>query len=139
MLTALAMTAAATADTQVLIQDGFGDGDRDNDLVLDGAATNPAEIGVPWYLARGTSDVLLGVVNDIGGIGGGSALDVLTMTTSGRPIAATFDPVTLANDGDRIRVRLVVRATESPIDVTDGGTFPDANGDRRFRFGLFST
>lgn len=139
LLALAAIAGGATADTTVIVQDGFGDGDRDNDLILDGAATNPSDVGVPWYLVRGDSDVVPSVADDAGGIGMGSALDVLTMTTSSRAFAASFDPVTLEQDGDRLRVRVFVRATEMPVDPTDGGLFPTANGDRRFRFGLYSS
>jgi hypothetical protein len=139
LLIAAACTAVAGADTEVVLQDGFGDGDRDNDMILDGAATDPSDVGVPWYLVRGNSNVVATVADDVGGIGFGSAIDVTTMTTSSRAFAARFDPVTLEQDGDRIRVRIFVRATETPIDPTDGGAFPTANGDRRFRFGLYSS
>ena len=138
LLLAAACTGLASADTEVILQDGFGDGDRDNDMILDGAATNPSDVGVPWYLVRGASDVAVSVADDVGGIGFGSAIDVVSMTTSTRAFGATFDPVTLEQDGDRLRVRLFVRMTESPVDPTDGGAFPTANGDRRFRFGLYN-
>ncbi|USN98677.1 MAG: hypothetical protein H6810_10995 [Phycisphaeraceae bacterium] len=138
LLAAMLIGATAAADTTVLIQDGFGDGDRDNDLILDGAATNPSDVGVPWYLARGATDVVVSVANDTGGINQGSALDVTEMTSFTRAFAAKFDPVTL-NDGDRVRMRVVVRATENPVDPTDGGAFPTADSDRRFRFGFYSS
>jgi hypothetical protein len=140
VLVAASTLAASATFGQVteLIVDGFGDGDRNNDGIADGPVTNASDVGAAWYLARADSNVSVGVANDVGGINQGGALDVLTMTDSTRAVAAKFDPTTL-NDGDRIRAVITVRASENPIDVTDGGAFPDANSDRRFRFGLYSS
>ena len=52
LLAAAALTAGAAADTEVIVQDGFGDGDRDNDLILDGAATNPSDVAPSAAVSR---------------------------------------------------------------------------------------
>lgn len=130
--------SAASAQVATLIDDGFGDGDRDNDAVLDGPVSDASDAGVPWYLGRGTSDIVVAVADDPAGIGSGGALDVLTSTTSTRPFIASFAPITLMEDGDSISMTFDVRVTESPIDGTDGGSL-SGDGDRRFRFGLFNS
>ena len=132
------LAASAAAQTQVLISDGFGDGDRDNDSVSDGFASDAGDTGSAWYLARGTGDLTVTVDDDSSGIGNGSALGVVSASIFTRPLAATFAPVTL-EDGDRLNFRLTVRMTESPIDPTDGGLFPGVDTDRRFRFGVYNT
>ncbi|MEO1128075.1 MAG: hypothetical protein AAFX05_00035 [Planctomycetota bacterium] len=130
---------AGAAHAQVLVEDGFGDADRDNDAITDGAlVTDALDVGVPWYLGRGTSDVIVGTADDTAGIGSDNAIDILSMTTSTRGLLGSFTPVTLA-DGDIIAFSFDVRITESPIDATDGGTFPTADLDRRFRFGLYNS
>ncbi|MEM1330137.1 MAG: GC-type dockerin domain-anchored protein [Planctomycetota bacterium] len=126
---------SGAASAQVLIDDGFGDGDRDNDALADGFASDPSDIGAAWYLARGTSSVAA-TVADQGG--SNSAFDMVSMTSSTRPVVASFPSTTLVNDGDRISMKLDVRLTESPIDPTDGGMVTGDN-DRRFRFGLYNS
>lgn len=49
------MLAAGTATAQVSVTDGFGDGDRDNDGTLDGAATDAGDTGIEWYSVGGAT------------------------------------------------------------------------------------
>ncbi|MEM7755753.1 MAG: hypothetical protein AAF297_08980, partial [Planctomycetota bacterium] len=135
-IAALIGVAGAAAQPVTLLSDGFGDGDRDNDAVLDGVATDPSDVGVPWYYARFTSDADVSVVDDSSGIGFGSAFDVLTSTTFTRPFAAQFAPTELM-DGDSIRFSFDVRISETPIDPLAGDP-PAGDNDRRFRFGLYN-
>ncbi|MEL6795420.1 MAG: GC-type dockerin domain-anchored protein [Planctomycetota bacterium] len=122
------------AQPQILVNDGFGDGDRDNDGIAEGPVTDGLDIGQAWYLARGTSSVTASVADDSGGIDSGNALDVISDSASNRVFISTFNPTTLS-DGERIIMRLDVRITESPIDPVDSSGA--GNGDRRFRFGLY--
>ena len=131
-----ALVSAGTASGQILVSDGFGDGDRDNDGVADGPVTDAGDVGQAWYLARGTSSITIGVADDSAGIGTGNAFDLSMMDTSStRIVASTFASTTL-NDGDRILMRLDARITESPIDPV--ATDLSGNGDRRFRMGLYN-
>ncbi|MEO0631151.1 MAG: hypothetical protein AAFY46_10560, partial [Planctomycetota bacterium] len=135
MIAACGLIAGIThAQPQILVADGFGDGDRDNDGIAEGPVTNALDVGQAWYLARGTSDVTISVADDSSGIGDGNAFDLLSDTAGNRPLISTFPLTTLA-DGDRILLRLDVRITENPIDAVDSGG--SGNGDRRFRFGLY--
>ncbi|MEM9082660.1 MAG: hypothetical protein AAGB34_03615 [Planctomycetota bacterium] len=129
----------AFGQTQVLVEDGFGDGDRDNDGTLEGINADSSDVGVPWYFFDGFLDTTASIADDTVGIGNGNALDVTMMIDSPRGFLTSFaQPVDLANDGDRLRVVLTARVTESPIDVTDGSTYPTRNGDRRFRVGFYN-
>ncbi|MEM1184233.1 MAG: GC-type dockerin domain-anchored protein [Planctomycetota bacterium] len=136
-IASLIAAAGAFAQPQVLLSDGFGDGDRDNDATLDGVATDPGDTGAAWYYARFTSNATVDIVDDTGSSGFGSAFNVQTATTFTRPFAAAFTPTTL-NDGDSIRFSFLVRITEMPIDATDAGALPTGTTDRRFRFGLYN-
>ena len=129
---------AGTASAQVLINDGFGDGDRDNDTISDGVSSDPANTGVAWYLGRGTSDVTISVADGDDGAGTDSAFQLLSSTSSTRAMVASFSPTMLANDGDRISLKFDARIIESPIDPTNGGAVTGDN-DRRFRFGLYNS
>ncbi|MEL7473651.1 MAG: hypothetical protein AAGK04_10070, partial [Planctomycetota bacterium] len=129
---------AGAASAQVLIDDGFGDGDRDNDALSDGVASDPGDIGTAWYLARGTSDVTVSVADGDDTAGVDSAFQLLSTTAFTRGLVSSFTPTTLANDGDRISVRLDVRLIEMPIDATNGGMVL-GDDDRRFRFGLYNS
>ncbi|MEO0629370.1 MAG: hypothetical protein AAFY46_01415 [Planctomycetota bacterium] len=135
MIAACGLLAGATHAQQILVSDGFGDGDRDNDGTAEGAVTDVLDIGQSWYLARGTSDVTISVADDSSGIGDGNALDVISDTAGNRILISTF-PLTSLADGDRIILRLDARITESPIDPVDSSGA--GNGDRRFRFGLYN-
>ncbi len=124
--TAMVFTGQSAMAAPVLF-DGFGDGDRDNDGMLDGPAENPADVGAAFYTARSSSSITASIVSDAT-IGSGNALDVVTTTTSNRPLVANFSSVTLA-DGDKIALSFDARVTENPID----------NSDRQFRFGLYNS
>src|SRR4051812_37104951 len=69
--------SAATAPAAILVQDGLGDGDRDNNGLDAGAtATNPLDVGIPWLLTDGTSAITFQAVDDSAGIGAGNALQL---------------------------------------------------------------
>ncbi|MCA9272758.1 MAG: hypothetical protein KDA31_06920, partial [Phycisphaerales bacterium] len=135
MLCIALMAAAGTAQSQVLVSDGFGDGDRDNDGVAEGPVTDAGDVGQAWYFARGSSAVTVSVADDGAGIGSGNALDLVSDTASSRFLISNFAATTLA-DGDRITLAMDVRITESPIDPVDSGGAGD--GDRRLRMGLYN-
>lgn len=135
MLCIALMTAAGTAQSQVLVSDGFGDGDRDNDGVLEGPVTDAGDIGQAWYFARGSSAVTASIAADTG-IGSGNALDLVSDTASSRFLISNFAATTLA-DGDRITLAMDVRITENPINPVDSGGAGD--GDRRLRMGLYNS
>lgn len=128
------LIAGQTAHGASILFDGFGDGDRDNDGIADGPVENPADVGAAFYTARSNSSITVGVASDatVAGapaeIGSGNALDVVSTTTSNRPLVANFASVTLA-DGDKLALSFDARVTENPIDVSD----------RKFRFGLYNS
>ncbi|MEM1164713.1 MAG: hypothetical protein AAGI30_00305 [Planctomycetota bacterium] len=114
--------------------DGFGDGDRDNDGVLDGPFDDLADLGFGWFAGRGTSGIDLSVTDDQGGIGNGSALLVdITNTSSNRAAIANVLPAVLEL-GDRAVLEATVRA----IDDVSGPTNP-LRSDRGFRFGIYDS
>ncbi len=129
------LMAAGTASGQVLVSDGFGDGDRDNDGIAEGPVTDVSDVGQAWYFARGSSAITLSVADDAGGIGSGNALDFVSDTASSRFMISNFAPTSL-EDGDRIVLSMDVRITENPIDPMDTGGAGD--GDRRLRMGLYN-
>ena len=129
------MAAAGTAQGQVLVSDGFGDGDRDNDGIAEGPVTDAGDVGQAWYFARGSSDITVSVADDAAGIGSGNALDFVSDTASSRFLISNFATTTL-EDGDRITLIMEVRITENPINPVDTGGAGD--GDRRFRMGLYN-
>jgi hypothetical protein len=129
MIAAFAATAAPAA---VLVSDGLGDGDRDNNgLDAGAAATNPADIGIPWLLTDGTSAVNFQAVDDSAGIGTGNALQLFNTSSNNRPSVGHFAPVTL-NDGESLILRLDMRLLS--VKNTAGG---DITADRAIRFGLY--
>jgi len=135
MMMAMLVAAGTAQSQQILVSDGFGDGDRDNDGVAEGPVTDAGDVGQAWYLARGTSDFTISVADDTSGIGTGNAIDFVSDSASNRFLITTFDSTTLAN-GDRIKLGFDMRITESPIDPVDTGG--SGNGDRRFRFGMYN-
>ena len=116
------------------VSDGFGDGDRDNDGVLEGPVENGADTGLVWRTMHGTccdqppAEFTLQVGPDIAepnGLGTDNALHV--NVTQPQPIhVANFPATTLAKAGDFIRLTFKLRLPT----VVD---FGDA-----FRFGLFN-
>ena len=111
--------------------DGFGDGDRDNDGNLEGPVQDASDVGVPFYIANGSSSSnspAVTIVDDSAGIGSGNALSVNgNGSSSSRRIIAGFDTVSLANPGDFITLS---------FDARHNGTAPST--DRRFRLGLYN-
>src|SRR5437870_1840032 len=78
LLATLPVTAAHAA---VIVKDGFGDGDRDNNGTSETAATDATDVGVPWYYAGGgTSNAILKAIDDSAGIGTGNALQLSNST-----------------------------------------------------------
>ena len=120
MIVALLLGAGAHVNAQAIV-DGFGDADRDNDATTDGGAsvTDPGDVGVRWYLARGTSGITLGVEDDTAGIGSLTVLNVFTLSSSTRALSAAIEEVTLANPGDSISMASDLRLVGSlPSDPT---------------------
>jgi len=123
---------AATAPAAVLVQDGFGDGDHDNNGLDTGAAvTDPLDAGIPWYLTDGTSAVTFRAIDDSAGIGTGNALQLFNTASNNRPAVGHFTPITL-NDGESLILRLDMRLLSSK-----NTTGTDITTDRAIRFGIY--
>jgi|GEM_PF-2504734 len=106
-----------------VLEDGFGDGDRNNDGTPEGPVDDPADTGVAWWRVTDV-DHTLSIAHDPDGLGDDNAL----FSTCGRSrlfVIARFEPVTLVDPGDFIRLSFDWRATEL-IDMRD-----------TFRFGLY--
>jgi len=124
--------SAATAPAAILVQDGFGDGDRDNNGLDAGAtATDPLDAGIPWLLTDGTSAVSFLAVDDSAGIGTGNALQLFNTASNNRPSVGHFAPLTLG-DGESLILRFDMRLLS--VKNTTGG---DITADRAIRFGLY--
>src|SRR5689334_22022875 len=102
----LTMSASAT----ILVTDGFGDGDRDNNGTTETAATDVTDTGIPWYLCAGTSAVTLGAIDDSSGIGSANALQLFNTASNNRPIAGHLATQALA-DGDKMIFSFDARLT----------------------------
>jgi hypothetical protein len=120
---------AAGAPAAVLVQDGFGDGDRDNNGLDTGAVvTDASDVGLAWYLTNGTSAVTLRAIDDTGGINSENALQLFNTASNNRPIVGHLaSPVTLA-DGESLVLRFDMRLVSST----------PATSDRSIRFGLYN-
>lgn len=121
----------------VVLSDSFGDGDRNNDGTLENTPDPVADVGTPWYEARGTGSFDLLVAKDTNDanaangveLGGGNALDVVVAAgTSARSVGANFSPQTLANSGDKLILSFDARIV---------GTIPTT--DLLFRYGLLNS
>jgi hypothetical protein len=124
---------AGTASGAIIVSDGFGDGDRDNNGTLDaGASADPvADVGIPWLLTDGTSAVTFQATNDSSGIGTGNALQLFNTASNNRPAVGHFSPVTLA-DGDKLILSFDARlvSTSAVVDrAIRFGLYHDTNGD----------
>jgi hypothetical protein len=120
------------ASAAVIFSDGFGDGDRDNNGLDAGAtATDPTDVGIPWYLTDGTSAVLFRAIDDSAGIGSGNALQLHNTGSNNRPTVGHFSPVSMA-DGSKLILRFDARM----LSVTNAGGTP-ITADRAVRFGLY--
>jgi hypothetical protein len=120
--------SSAVASGGIIFTDGFGDGDRDNNgLDAGAAATDPTDVGVPWYGVGGTSSIVHTVVDDSSGIGTGNALQLHNTGSNNRPHVAPFSAVTLG-DGDRLVLRFDMRVV----------SLAPATSDRSIRFGFYN-
>ncbi len=117
-----------SADPVVLLADGFGDGDRDNDGRRVERVENRDDVGAAWFAARGTSDMTISIADDTNGIGRGNTLGVTVNRETSRFIGATFPEVPLEQVGDRVALSFDVRVV-SPLE--------GVQHERRFRFGLY--
>ena len=115
----------------VLVDDGFGDGDRDNDGVLDPppagsvAADDPADVGAAWRrITMGNQANWVG--HDIGALGDDNAMFIDSSATQAYQVAR-FTQVSLAEAGDYIRMSFDVRLVGTPPSYRDV-----------LRFGLFN-
>src|SRR5262245_40237327 len=97
------------ASAAIIFSDGFGDGDRDsNGLDAGATATDPTDVGIPWYLTDGTSAVTFVATDDSAGIGTGNAMQLFNTGSNNRPTVGHFAPITMA-DGDRLILRFDAR------------------------------
>ena len=132
---ALIISASASgASGAILVSDGFGDGDRDNNGLDAGAtATNPADVGLAWYLTNGTSAVVLAATDDTAGIGSGNALQLFNTASNNRPVVGRLPSAVALLDGEslvlRFDMRLLSVKNTSGVDIT---------ADRAVRFGLYN-
>jgi hypothetical protein len=129
----LGLASARASIVTNIVTDGYGDGDRDNNGLDAGAtATNPSDVGIPWYDAAGTSAFTFQATDDSAGIGSGNALQVFNTGSNNRPMAGHFTSQAL-NDGDSLALsfdmRLLSSKNTSNVDVT---------ADRAIRFGIYN-
>jgi hypothetical protein len=118
-------TSAARAS--IIVSDGFGDGDRDNNGLDSGAiATDPSDVGIPWLLTDGTSSVNFKAIDDSAGIGTGNAVQLNNTASNNRPSVGHFVSQALS-DGDKLILRFDARLVSSS----------PATSDRSIRFGLY--
>jgi hypothetical protein len=121
-----------TASAAVIFTDGFGDGDRDNSGIDSGAtATDPTDVGIPWYLTDGTSAVTFRATDDSAGIGSGNALQLHNTGSNNRPTVGHFPSVSMV-DGSKLILRFDARM----VAVTTAAGAP-TTADRAIRFGLY--
>jgi hypothetical protein len=102
---------------QVVIFDGFDDGDRDNDGTVDGTGltTSPDSMDIRWFRVNprffGNPNPVFAVFNDAAGIGSGNALAVDQTPQSSADWAGFFgQTITLGpNVGDKLVVSFDTR------------------------------
>jgi hypothetical protein len=129
----LAAGFASKTSATIVFTDGFGDGDRNNNGLDAGAtATDPSDVGIPWFTTAGTSAITFQATDDSAGIGNGNALQIFNTGSNNRPEAGMFTPVTLG-DGDKLILRFDMRLLSCKN--TAGA---DITADRAVRFGLYS-
>lgn len=129
-----AVAAPRSASAATIFTDGFGDGDRDNNGLDSGAtATDATDVGIPFYLAAGTSAVTFRATDDSAGIGTGNALQLHNTGQNNRPtIGRIAAPVTLA-DGESLTLRFDMRLLSTTLVATGAAT----TADRAVRFGIY--
>jgi hypothetical protein len=129
--TFLSLLIVNSLSAAIIVSDGFGDGDRDNNGLDAGAtATDPTDVGIPWLLTDGTSAVNFKAIDDSAGIGSGNALQLNNSGSNNRPSVGHFSPVTMA-DGDTLILRFDARL----VSVLVGGN--PGTADRAIRWGLY--
>ncbi|MBP7936397.1 MAG: hypothetical protein KA354_17290, partial [Phycisphaerae bacterium] len=108
--------------TPLPVSDGFGDGDRDNDGLLDdpdgmgsGLLDDPADVGLQWsrVFRTGSENHTLRVAHDLAapdGLGDDNALQVSVTGNQAYQVAG-FPPKLLADAGEFIRLTAQVRFT----------------------------
>ena len=106
--------------------DGFEDGDRDNDGVLEGDLNDSEDTGFVWYQSKGTSSFETDIVDDSAGIGTGNAFSQFSITSSGRAVSAAIEPISLAT-GESVTLEFDLRLRGAVVD-----------SDRQLRFGIHS-
>lgn len=122
----------------VIFTDGFGDADRNNDGVTDGATavvTNAADVGIRFYGIEGSSPPpkpTFSVRDDTAGIGNGNALFAEARGSGSEWMGVLPSQVSLgANVGDKMILSMRFR-----IDGTSPHGVPTATTGT-FRFGLY--
>ncbi|MEM1185404.1 MAG: hypothetical protein AAGI53_10440 [Planctomycetota bacterium] len=130
--------AGSIASAGVSIVDGFGDGDRDNDGVLEGAVNDASDTGIQWYgiggaTSGGDPKPGLTVEDDAAGLGSGNAL-FGQARGGGSELAGFFGQrVSLGqNVGDKMILSFDVRldTTREPLD--------ELTSSAELRFGLYT-
>src|SRR4051812_38588537 len=120
------------AHAAIIVSDGFGDGDRDNNGLDSGASvTDSTDIGIPWLLTDGTSAITFKAVDDSAGIGSANAMQLFNTGANNRPSVGHFAAQTLA-DGDQLILRFDLRLLS-----TTTAALVSTTADRAIRFGLY--
>ncbi|MEM1165338.1 MAG: hypothetical protein AAGI30_03510 [Planctomycetota bacterium] len=133
-LTVAGLLAGSIGAQTTVLEDGFGDGDRDNDGTANGFVSDGTDTGAAFWRSDGTSTITLGVIEDatLGGTNS-SVLNLARTNNFARKATANFSaPVTLA-DGDSLTVSFRAKVSEVPFDPTDSGSLTD-DGDAVLRF-----
>lgn len=131
-LSALVMALCLAAGPAAAVtQDGFGDGNRDNDIegVLEGPLDDAGDVGWAWWrIFNNTGENhTITLAHDPGGLGDDNAMVVDAISAQAYQVA-NIDPVSLVNPGDYVKLTFKLRFV---------GSIPD-NRDT-FRFGIFSS
>lgn len=111
--------------------DGFGDGDRNNDGMLDGPGgtgtiDDAGDIGWPWWKINRLGDaVVVEVRHDAGGLGDDNAMIVDVLGEQQFQVA-NFPTISLVNPGDGIKLSFAFRF-QSLVDNRDTFRFSLSN------------
>lgn len=134
-----AITASAgLASANVLLTDGFGDGDRDNDSILEGPLEDGSDTGFGWYSIGGSTSggdpkPEPSVAADAT-IGSGNALFVQSRGSNAEMAGFFGQEISLGTDiGNTLTITFDVRLDASSEPLTD------LSSSAEFRFGLYNS
>jgi len=118
------------ASAAIIASDGFGDGDRDNNGIVETPAVDATDVGIPWFLCAGTSSVNFKAVDDsAGGATNTNALQLNNTASNNRPTVGHLGAVyTLPYSGSKLTLSFDMRQVSAA----------PATSDRSIRFGLYS-